>query len=576
MGAQGQPASSYTGTASITGSDPNETISGTGVTLVNGVPTVTFVNGVATFQVTFGTAAQETLTVTDSSDSSITGTATVNVTAAVAATQYSVCLMPPGPAPMAQGGAPQGDQGQNGTTQSPTPTTPAAPSVQIGTAVTVQVMALGAQGQPASSYTGTASITGSDPNETISGTGVTLVNGVPTVTFVNGVATFQVTFGTAAQETLTVTDSSDSSITGTATVNVTAAVAATQYSVCLMPPGPAPMAQGGAPQGDQGQNGTTQSPTPTTPAAPSVQIGTAVTVQVMALGAQGQPASSYTGTASITGSDPNETISGTGVTLVNGVPTVTFVNGVATFQVTFGTAAQETLTVTDSSDSSITGTATVNVTAAVAATQYSVCLMPPGPAPMAQGGAPQGDQGQNGTTQSPTPTTPAAPSVQIGTAVTVQVMAPGAQGQPASSYTGTASITGSDPNETISGTGVTLVNGVPTVTFVNGVATFQVTFGTAAQETLTVTDSSDSSITGTATVNVTAAVASTPPIVSPPSSSGTGSNQGSTTQGQGGSDQLPPPPPPSSSGTGSNRGSTTQGQGGSGQLPPPPPPPLGG
>ena len=79
--------------------------------------------------------------------------------------------------------------------------------------MTVQVTALDAQGHPVNTYSGKATVTCSDTTVTL-----------PTsITFTGGVATFQVTFATVGQDTLTVTDSSNSSITGKTTVNVVAA-----------------------------------------------------------------------------------------------------------------------------------------------------------------------------------------------------------------------------------------------------------------------------------------------------------------------------------------------------------------
>ena len=75
------------------------------------------------------------------------------------------------------------------------------PSVQAGEPVTVQITALDARSFPVTDYTGTASLSSSDPAAVIVGDpGST----PPTVTFHQGQASVDVTFGTAGPQTLTV------------------------------------------------------------------------------------------------------------------------------------------------------------------------------------------------------------------------------------------------------------------------------------------------------------------------------------------------------------------------------------
>jgi hypothetical protein len=272
--------------------------------------------------------------------------APTTATNVAAATQYCVSILPPAPATgqSQTTNGPAGMPGPGGQGQ------PGTASIQTGTAVSVQVKALDAQGHPVSTYTGTAAVTCSDTTVTLPAS----------ITFTNGVATFQVTFTTAGTDTLTVTDSSNTSITGKTTVKVVTPAVTTQYGVSILPPAPATgqssttqsqTAKGpsGMPgPGGQGQPGQGQ------PGTASVQTGTAVTVQVMALDALGHPVSNYSGTATVTCSDTTVTLPAS----------ITFVNGVATFQVTFTTAGADTLTVTDSSNSSITGKTTVKVVTA--------------------------------------------------------------------------------------------------------------------------------------------------------------------------------------------------------------------
>ncbi|MCY2990686.1 MAG: hypothetical protein NTY19_22830, partial [Planctomycetota bacterium] len=368
LDAQRHLVSSYSGTVSVASSDS------TAILPVS----VTFEQGRASFVVTFATAGSQTLTVTDSQDATLTGQATTNVVAPAVATQLAVQL---------------------------------PPTVRLGVAVTVQLVALDAQRHLVSSYTGTVSMTSSDANATL-----------PTsVTFAQGRASFEVTFATAGSQTLTVTDSNEATLTGQATTNVVAPAAATQLAVHL-------------PQ--------------------DVPTGVAVTVQLVALDAQRHLVSSYAGTVNVSSSDATATLPAS----------VTFQQGRASFVVTFATAGSQTLTVTDSQDATLTGQATTNVVAPAVATQLAVQL---------------------------------PPTVPTGVAVTVQLVALDAQRHLVSNYSGTVNVSSSDTNATLPAS----------VTFKNGYASLAVTFTTVGSQTLTVTDSANSSLSGQATTNV----GSTPP-----------------------------------------------------------------
>ena len=220
-------------------------------------------------------------------------------------------------------------------------------SIPADVSVPVQVVALDANNDPTSNYSGTAAVTSSNSNDLLP----------TTLTFKNGCATFQASFAVPAtvpgQDTLTVTDQATKTISGQATVTVTAAAVASQYAISILPPTTA----AGQPAGPVGQFG-----------APTVATGTAVTVQVQAVDAKGQPVTDYSGTEAVTCTD-----TGTGASC----PTsATFVNGVATFQVTFATTGKQSITVTDKTNS-ITGTLNVNVTTPAVATQYAISILPP-------------------------------------------------------------------------------------------------------------------------------------------------------------------------------------------------------
>jgi hypothetical protein len=357
--AQNRFVISYDGTANLTSSDASATLPST----------VTFKNGHASFQVTFVTSGSQSVTATDGTNSSITGTATTNVAAPAVATHY-VLYMPAG--------------------------------ASAGKSVSVQLVAEDAENFIVPGYSGTANLSSSDTAATLP----------TTVTFKNGHASFQATFTTAGAQTITATDSANSALTGTASTNVVAAAAATHFVVAL-------------PQG--------------------VTAGSPVTVQLLAEDAQNHIVSGYSGTTNLASSDSSATIPAT----------VTFQNGHASFQVTFATAGQQTVTATDTTNSTLTGTGNTNV-----AIPHYVLHLPTG--------------------------------VVAGTAITVQLVATDAQNHVLTNYSGTANLSSSDASATLPAT----------VTFENGHASFIVTFMTPGAQTLTAVDSVSASPVGTATTNV--------------------------------------------------------------------------
>ena len=179
---------------------------------------------------------------------------------------------------------------------------------KVGVQATGILIAEDAQNHIVLGYTGTASLTSSDASATLPAT----------VTFDHGYAKFSATFATAGQQTVTATDSANPSLTGTATTNVAATAVATHYVVLIRP-------------------GTT--------------VGSAATVLIVAEDAENHIVPGYTGTASVSSTDSSATLPAT----------VTFDHGYAKFQVTFATAGQQAVTATDTTNSTITGTASTNV-----------------------------------------------------------------------------------------------------------------------------------------------------------------------------------------------------------------------
>ncbi len=282
-------ATGYVGTVHFTTTDM-----GMGVVVPANYTFVAGDNGVHTFTggVTLVTAGNQTVTATDTTTSTITGTsAAIAVTAPAAATHFGV-------------------------------TAPATASV--GSAVSFTVTALDASNNPTTGYTGTVHFTSTD------GTATLPANAMLT----NGVGTFNVTFQTAGNQTVTATDTTTSSITGTSnTVMVsTSSNPATHFLVS---------------------------------APSSATAGAAFSFTVTALDASNNPVSGYLGTVHFTKSD-----SGTGSAVPADYTFVVGDHGVHTFTggATFVTAGSQTLTATDTVTSTITGSATVTVAGATAAT----------------------------------------------------------------------------------------------------------------------------------------------------------------------------------------------------------------
>jgi hypothetical protein len=207
--------------------------------------------------------------------------------------------------------------------------------------------------------------------------------------------------------------------------------------------------------------------------APSqVQTGTSSAVKLTALGSNGRVAAGYSGTtavANLTSSDSGATFFASS-TSTTPVTSVTFTNGAATVYVKFANAGRQTITATDSTSSSIAGSASTLVTTPDVVTQYYMVLNP---------------------------------TVVGGSPTTVKILAEDAQGFVVRNYT-----TPSDFTLTSTDSKAVLPSNI---TFVNGVATVKVTFetgsATGTTESLTATDSANN-LTTTATTSVVTDVAS--------------------------------------------------------------------
>ena len=136
--------------------------------------------GVHTFSATLKTAGSQSLTATDAATSSITGTQS-GITVSPAAVDHFAVSAPS--------------------------------SVTAGTAFNVTVTAQDVYGNTVTGYQGKVHFTSSDP-------GAVLPSNYTYKASDKGVHTFSVRLKTKGSQTVTVTDQSNSSITGTATVSV--------------------------------------------------------------------------------------------------------------------------------------------------------------------------------------------------------------------------------------------------------------------------------------------------------------------------------------------------------------------
>ncbi len=388
--------------------------------------------------VTFNTIGSQSVTATDTVNSSITGSASINVTSAPApavATQYSVGF--------ASG----------------------ATSVVVGTAIPVYITAETASGGPVNNYTGTAAFTSSDlaallpanttftlPTSSTSGEGIRVL----------------VTFNTVGTQTFTATDAANPSITGSATINVTSTpppAVTTQYHVFFA------------------GNAT------------SVVAGTPIGFYVTPETASGGSVNDYTGTAGFTSSDLAALLpANTTFTL----PTSSTAGEGIRVNVTFNTVGSQSLTATDTANSSIFGTAGINVTAPVpvVTSQYHVFFA------------------GNAT------------SVVAGTQVGLYVIPETASGGAVNNYTGTAGFTSTDlaallpPNTTFT---------LPATSTGGEGIRVNVTFNTVGQQSITAADTTNAMIVGSASINVTPVPVATQFSVKLATSSTSGITPGTTT-----------------------------------------------
>jgi len=391
-----------------------------------------------------------------------------------------------------------------------------------GSGFDVTVQALDAFNNPATSYTGTVQFTSSD------GAAVLPVG----ATLTDGTGVFSVTLNTVGNQTLTVADSSVGTVTGGSTTLTVAASSATHFVIA------APStATAGSPFGftvmaeDQGNNTVTSyngtvtfsstdtaatlppavtlngglgsfsatlqtagnqtltatdtanltgstvvsvAPAAVTQAAThflvtapkSATAGIPIVFEVTAQDQFNNPATNYAGTVSFTSSDGRAVFS---------TSTATLTSGTGFFAATLKTAGSQTLLVSDTAASSISGSSSAITVAAAPATHLVVSIAPPPAYP----GVPAAY---------PTVPSAAASFASTGVAVVFTVAAEDWYGNISPSYLGTVAFTASDT--------VTAVVLPPSSTLAAGVGVFSATLATPGNQIITATDISSPSITG--------------------------------------------------------------------------------
>jgi hypothetical protein len=209
-------------------------------------------------------------------------------------------------------------------------------SSAAGSSFTVTVTAEDSSNHTITSYQGTVTFTSTDPQAAPRG-------GLPAdYTFKatdNGTHSFTVTLYTAGPQSVTVTDKSNSAVTGAVSVTITPSSNLLFHLTA----------------------------TPST-----VDAGTNTTLTVSAVDQYGNPITNYTGTILLTSTDSSAVWSDTHMALpVNYSFTVTD-HGNHSFHIALGTPGSESLTATDTANQSMTGTTSVTVNATATATHFRV------------------------------------------------------------------------------------------------------------------------------------------------------------------------------------------------------------
>lgn len=287
--------------------------------------------------------------------------------------------------------------------------------VTAGTPGTFTVAALDVYGNVVQSYGGTVHFSSSDPLALLPGNG----------TLPNGTGTFSATLKTAGVQSITVTDTAHSNLRGSQTGIIVHPAAVSRLVVTA--PGATPAGQPFA-------------------------------LTVTAEDVYGNTTPAYAGTIKFTSSDTKAVLP----------PNYQFLasdQGVHTFSVTLQTGGNQTVTATDTVNSSLTGGAIVIVVAPMPATHFQVNT--------------------------------SVASARAGVAFTVTVTALDVNNNVAQTYLGTVHFTSNDPQAVLPGDYVFTAQDGGVHTFTN-----LVTLKTVGSRTVVATDKANASITGFASLPV--------------------------------------------------------------------------
>ena len=273
-------ATGYTGTVHFTSTD--------GSAILPADATLT--SGTGTFSVTLKTAGSHTVTATDNVSGTVTGTSESIDVVPGAASRFVVT---------------------------------APPTATAGVGFPVTVVAMDTYGNTATGYAGTVHFTSSDGNAVLSAD----------ASLVNGTGTFSATLKTAGSQTVTATDTTSTTVTGTSG-NITVGAASVTHFVISAPS--------------------------------TATAGAGFTVTVVAKDAYDNMTTGYTGTVHFTSTDGNA--------ILPADATVT--SGTGTFSVTLTHAGSQTVTTTDTNSPSMTGTSGSITVGAASATHFTVSAPP--------------------------------------------------------------------------------------------------------------------------------------------------------------------------------------------------------
>jgi FKBP-type peptidyl-prolyl cis-trans isomerase 2 len=296
-------------------------------------------------------------------------------------------------------------------------TVTAVSSTIAGSSFNVVVTAFDPYGNVATGYRGTVQFTSSDSKAVLPANYTFTATDAGTHTF-SGVV-----LKTAGSRSITATDTAHGSITGSATGIAVSAAATSQFSVT---------------------------------AVASTTAGSSFSVTVTALDAYGNIAAGYLGTVHFTSSDGKAVLPANYTFTAGDAGTHTF-SGVV-----LKTAGNQSITATDTAHGSITGSASIAVSAAAATTLLVI----------------------------------APSSVSSGVAFSVTVEAVDAYGNIATGYLGTVHFTSSD-GKAVLPANYTFTSGD------QGVHTFTVTLFKKGTQTLTAKDTKTGSVMGSANMSVT-------------------------------------------------------------------------